>query len=280
MALRAASPCVTAGRYYVERMPGDEFSLRYPDLVTGSYDCVDRIVVNAFYPLGHSPDGLRVWWRRLHNDGDDTLDNTHLMRMAGRFARRVKAWARPTACRSCTAGPESGRTASPTSTWPPTRWATGVSLVLAAKAPAPVWKAKRPPRTGVIVNIGEPNTSIHIIWRHVTIKMSGHPPFGAQIILNGQEYVARQASAAGIAFTKVGNYFTAVADPGPGSDRRCLVAERGCGAAEPGLRVLDLCAPLRGRRLSHHNRPVRPADRSRPAAQADDGPSGTVAVLP
>ena len=47
----------------------------------------------------------------------------------------------------------------------------------------------------------------------MTIKMSGHPPFGAQIILNGHEFVARQAAAAGIAFAKVGNCFTAVADP-------------------------------------------------------------------
>jgi hypothetical protein len=30
----------------------DEFSLRYSDLVTGSYDCVDRIVLNAFYRWG------------------------------------------------------------------------------------------------------------------------------------------------------------------------------------------------------------------------------------
>ena len=43
--------------------------------------------------------------------------------------------------------------------------------------------------------------------------MSGHPPFGAQIMLNGHEFVARQATAAGIAFSKVGNCFTAVADP-------------------------------------------------------------------
>ena len=58
--------------------------------------------------------------------------------------------------------------------------------------------------------------SFHIIdpeWGHVTIKMSGHPPFGAQIILNGHEYVARQAGRAGIAFSKAGNCFTAVADP-------------------------------------------------------------------
>jgi len=58
--------------------------------------------------------------------------------------------------------------------------------------------------------------SFHIIdpeWGHVTIKMSGHPPFGAQIILNGHEYVARQAAAAGIAFTKAGNCFTMIVDP-------------------------------------------------------------------
>ena len=73
-------------------MSSDEFSLRYSDLVTGGYDCVDRIVLNAFYPLGYHPGGLRTWWRRLHGDSDAELDNTHLMRMAGRFARRVKAW--------------------------------------------------------------------------------------------------------------------------------------------------------------------------------------------
>ena len=50
-------------------------------------------------------------------------------------------------------------------------------------------------------------------WGHVTIKMSGHPTFGAQIILNSHEFVARQANAAGIAFRKAGNYFTAVTDP-------------------------------------------------------------------
>ena len=43
--------------------------------------------------------------------------------------------------------------------------------------------------------------------------MSGHPPFGAQVILNGYEWVACQAQTAGIGYTKEGNCFTAVADP-------------------------------------------------------------------
>jgi hypothetical protein len=33
-----------------------------------------------------------VWWRRPHGS-DDTLDDANLMRMAGRFARRVRAFA-------------------------------------------------------------------------------------------------------------------------------------------------------------------------------------------
>jgi hypothetical protein len=73
------------------QVSSDEFSLRYSDLVRGSYDCVDRIVLNVFFPLGHNPGGFRVW-RRRHDDSNAELDNTHLMRLAGRFARRVKAW--------------------------------------------------------------------------------------------------------------------------------------------------------------------------------------------
>src|ERR1700737_3382173 len=42
--------------------------------------------------------------------------------------------------------------------------------------------------------------------------MAGHPPFGAQIILNGHEYVACQASRADLDFVKEGNCFTQIAD--------------------------------------------------------------------
>ena len=69
----------------------DGFSERYGDLLYGSYDCVDRVVLNAYYPLGYNPGGFRTWWRRLHEGSDEQLDNAHLMRMAGRFARRVRA---------------------------------------------------------------------------------------------------------------------------------------------------------------------------------------------
>jgi hypothetical protein len=57
--------------------------------------------------------------------------------------------------------------------------------------------------------------SFHILdpdWGHITIKISGHPPFPAQVMLNGHEYVACQARKAGISFTKEGNCFTHISD--------------------------------------------------------------------
>ena len=71
----------------------DSLSERYEDLLTGSYDCVDRIVLNAYFRMGHDPGGFRLWWR-ARSGSDETLDNTHLMRMAGRFSRRVRAYAK------------------------------------------------------------------------------------------------------------------------------------------------------------------------------------------
>ena len=45
------------------------------------------------------------------------------------------------------------------------------------------------------------------------IKLAGHAPFAAQVILNGDEYVAVAAQAAGTGFAKEGNCFTGTADP-------------------------------------------------------------------
>jgi hypothetical protein len=51
----------------------DSLSRRYQDLLDGSYDCVDRIVLNAYFRPGHSAGGFRVWWRRL-TGSDDIVD--------------------------------------------------------------------------------------------------------------------------------------------------------------------------------------------------------------
>jgi hypothetical protein len=66
----------------------ESLSDRYAELLSGSYDCADRIVLNAYFRMGHTAGGFRVWWGTL-TGSEETLDNTHLMRMAGRFSRRV-----------------------------------------------------------------------------------------------------------------------------------------------------------------------------------------------
>jgi hypothetical protein len=97
-----------------------------------------------------------------------------------------------------------------------TKVTQGLFLILVGRAPAPVWNItanhhiqwKKPMP---YVN----HYSFHILdaeWGHLTIKLSGHPPFPAQVILNGHEFVACQARKAGICFAKEGNCFTHISD--------------------------------------------------------------------
>jgi hypothetical protein len=197
----------------------DELSERYGELLQGSYDCVDRIVLNAYFPLGHNPGGFRVWWRRLHDGCEEQLDNTHLMRMAGRFSRRVRGFAKAHGIPvvDCGRGERKHRIAE--AYLATHRVSRGVFLILVARAAATVWEVQRS-ASGVIGNLAKKTAyvnhySFHIMdpeWGHLTIKMSGHPPFGAQVICNGHEWVACQASRQGIAFAKDGNCFTAITD--------------------------------------------------------------------
>jgi hypothetical protein len=72
--------------------------------------------------------------------------------------------------------------------------APGVFLILVARAPATVWDVRRSADGRVIGTIAKKtwhvnHYSFHImdpVWGHLAVKMSGHPPFGAQVILNGQ----------------------------------------------------------------------------------------------
>ena len=196
-----------------ERAMTDGLSVLYQELLSGSYDCVDRIVLNAYFGMGHSPGGFRVWWRAL-TGSDETLDNAHLMRLAGRFSRRVRGYARAhdIPVIDCIAGERKHDVAD--EHLAKTAVTEGLFLVLVGRAQAPVWHVEANyhlERKKPYVN----HYSFHILdrdWGHVTIKISGHPPFPAQVILNGHEYVACQARKAGIGFTKEANCFSAIAD--------------------------------------------------------------------
>jgi hypothetical protein len=49
-------------------------------------------------------------------------------------------------------------------------------------------------------------------WGHVTIRMCGYPPFGAQLILNGHEWVEREARRKCLTTVKDGNCFVEGSD--------------------------------------------------------------------
>jgi len=197
----------------------DELTERYRDLLQGSYDCVDRIVLNAYNSVCHSAGGFRQWWRRLHGS-DEQLDNAHLMRMAGRFSRRVRGFAKAHRIPviDCRRGERKHDLAEEYLTSHTVK--RGLFLVLVARAIAPVWDVRRS-RTGSLLLTKKTafvnHYSFHIWdsdWGHITIKMAGHPPFGAQVILNGHEYVACRATKAGLYFSKEGNCFTQITDAG------------------------------------------------------------------
>lgn len=57
----------------------DSFTDYYSSYLDATYDCVDRIVLNAYFPMGCSPPAFRTWWRQLKGS-DEHLDNEHLKR--------------------------------------------------------------------------------------------------------------------------------------------------------------------------------------------------------
>ncbi len=197
----------------------DAFSDYYSAFLDGQYDCVDRIVLNAYYPLGMSPGGFRTWWRALHGTDDD-LDNAHLMRMAGRFGRRARGWAKKNGVPviDCAWGERKHELAEQYLPTAPRQ--AGVFCILVGRAPYPVWDVRRFGTNGIDLRRKKAQPyvnhySFHIWdrdWGHVTVKMCGHPPFTAQIILNGHEYVACQAQKKGLVFSKEDNCFTDITD--------------------------------------------------------------------
>ena len=147
----------------------------------------------------YSPGGFRSWWRRLHNGSEEQLDDAHLMRMAGRFGRRVRGFAKEgIPILDCSSDDDKHKIAEEHLEKNPA--AKGLFLILVGRAVATIWEVQRSQR-GVICNLEAKRCyinhySFHILdpdWGHITIKMAGHPPFGTQIILNGHEYVACRA---------------------------------------------------------------------------------------
>lgn len=199
----------------------DDFSAYYRPDLEGLYECVDRIVLNGYFILAQHAGGMRHWWRDL-TGSDETLDDEHLRRMAGSFSRRVHAYGKENGIAVIHCGKDTRKDELAKEHLPSDPAFQGVFLILVAKAPALVWEVKHD--HGFHIQRKQPwpfvnHYHFHIMdsdWGHMTIKMSGHPPFGLQIMLNGHEWVQRQALREDIAMCKTDNCFTG------GSDFRAL----------------------------------------------------------
>ena len=187
-------------------------------MLDGSYDCVDRVVLNAYNRFCYSAGGFREWWRRLMGGSDEQLDNAHLMRMAGRFSRRVRGFAKAHGVPviDCRRGERKHDLAEDYLATHAVK--RGLFLILVGRAEVPLWDVRRARSGSILLKQKKAyvnHYSFHIMdpeWGHITIKMGGHPPFGAQIILNGHEYVACRARKVKLDFSKEGNCFTQITD--------------------------------------------------------------------
>lgn len=188
----------------------------FDEWLAGSYDCVDRVVLRAYFQLAQSAPGFRMWWRGWWGSETD-LDNTHLMRLAGRFSRRVNAWAksRGVPIRFSSAGERNEDVAK--DYLPEGSDYEGVFLIIVNRAPGNVWEVQHT-ADGRIRSIQRKTPkpwvnhyAFHIMdrdWGHLIIRFCPHPPFNALVILNGHEWVARQARQQGVSFGKEDNCFT------------------------------------------------------------------------
>ena len=121
----------------------DALSARYGDLLTGSYDCVDRIVLNAYLQFALLAGRLSnvvapaVWLRRASRQHAPDAD--------GRPVRPPGPWdgPRPTTSRSSTVKAGERKHLIAEEYLATHTVGVGVFLVLVARAPATVWKVTR-----------------------------------------------------------------------------------------------------------------------------------------
>jgi hypothetical protein len=71
----------------------DAFAAYHAHLIEAAYDCVDRLVVNCYDPLGQAGGGFRTFWRQWKGD-DSGLSDQGLRQAAGEDGRRKWLWGR------------------------------------------------------------------------------------------------------------------------------------------------------------------------------------------
>lgn len=193
----------------------DNITEYYREVIDGVYDCVDRLVLNGYCCQLQVPGGFRNWYRNLKGSDND-LNNASLMRMAGRFSRRVKAYCESHQIPLKYFKPGERKHEAAEELIPKDPSFNGLFAVFVSRGPALLWDIKRFENGGMDIRKKKAvsfvnHFSFHIIdreWGHITIKMCSHPPYGCQIMLNGHEWVENRKEIKELEIVKEGNCFT------------------------------------------------------------------------
>jgi hypothetical protein len=160
----------------------DEFTRYYAPLLDDMYDVVDRITINARYHFACTPGGFRCWWFDRFGTFDN-LNDTFLMRLAGRYGRRVQGWANkhkiPVV--DCRKGVRKDQLIKEYLPADPNF--VGVFAIFTTRRPSPVWRVLRSDKSpaGFHLEYKNPRPWVkhyhfHIMdktWGHVIVSMSG-----------------------------------------------------------------------------------------------------------
>jgi hypothetical protein len=198
----------------------NKFSEHYADLLEGQYDCVDRIVLNAYYPKLLSGGGIRDWWRQLHDGSDCGLNTAALMRMAGVVSKRVEAYCKKNNIPFVHYQTGQRKHEDAAELMPSDDASEGVFAIFCSRATSLLWEVRefgngkidiRRKKTASLVN----HYYFHIKdkkWGHVCVRMCAHPPFSCNIMLNGHEWVEHHKQTRSLSITKESNCFTSYND--------------------------------------------------------------------
>jgi hypothetical protein len=197
----------------------DSLTAHYSALLEGWYDCIDRIVLNAYCPLLLVPGGVRNWFRIIEGD-DKNISDAELMHYAGRFSRRVQAFCKKKDIPFVHFQTGERKHEEAEKLLPPNKSFIGIFAVFVSRAPSLLWEVRKFQNGSIDIRRKKKTSLVnhyyfHIIdkeWGHITIRMCAHPPFSCNIILNGHEWVERHENINKLRVTKEGNCFTSYSD--------------------------------------------------------------------
>lgn len=197
----------------------DSLSEHYTPVLEGVYDCIDRIVLNAYCPMLITPGGVRNWYRIMEN-GDHDMSDANMMRYAGRFSRRVQSFCKKKNIPLVYFKTGERKHEEAEEIKPKDKSFIGIYAIFVARAPSLLWEVKRFDNNSIDIRRKNKTSLVnhyyfHIMdknWGHITIRMCAHPPFSCNVILNGHEWVERHADYNKLEVTKEGNCFTSYND--------------------------------------------------------------------